>query len=557
MQALRSLLSRLALAATLTTGCAMEVAGEGVLQGAADGEVVVVSSVALIPKCKGNGAAGDSVVHYDTTTARFYVCVDNRLIPVDVIGQPGAEGQVWLAAQTPADPSACPAGGVTLELGPDEDGDGVLAAIEVVSRASVCNGLGGKDGEDGADGEDGIDGADGADGQDGTSCSVLDHGDGTKTLTCTDGTSAVIRDGVDGVDGSDGQDGSGGGCVIEARTAGGLRLRCAEGTVAIVPDGYLDLDEDGVVDGRDNCLEVANPDQLDADHDSVGDACDDVNDDPDGDGVLADTDNCPDVWNASQADADADGAGDACDDDDDADGVPDASDNCDAVPNPGQEDQDGDGAGDLCDRCPWDPTAAPGCTGALTQGFAAFTPSLERIELGARGSITGPEGIRVELALPVAVDTFIPITSSDPLALSVVGGGVTVPYGERSAFIVLDALQPSMEVTLTATFLGASRTARVEVIPSGGPTQIASLSCRLVNPKLSTAMACIVTLDAPAPVDEATILLHATTGMVPADVVLPEGAWSVTFTYTPSQPGSDVLTASFGESSRSIEIISS
>jgi predicted extracellular nuclease len=46
-----------------------------------------------------------------------------------------------------------------------------------------------------------------------------------------------------------------------------------------------------------------------------GDTCEGPDpDDLDGDGVPADQDNCPDVANADQADADADGKGDACDD---------------------------------------------------------------------------------------------------------------------------------------------------------------------------------------------------------------------------------------------------
>ena len=76
--------------------------------------------------------------------------------------------------------------------------------------------------------------------------------------------------------------------------------------------------------------------------------------DVDGDGIRNEPpyppgpDNCVEIKNADQDDADGDGAGDACDSDDDADGVPDAQDNCRTVQNPGQEDADGNGYGDLC-----------------------------------------------------------------------------------------------------------------------------------------------------------------------------------------------------------------
>ena len=112
-----------------------------------------------------------------------------------------------------------------------------------------------------------------------------------------------------------------------------------------------DTDADGVSDTEDNCPAVANSDQLDADGDSLGDACDicpeDLDNDADSDGLCAEADNCPAVANSAQNDFDGDGLGDDCDDDDD---VPDEIDTCQFNSIPDQTDTDGDGAGDVCDN---------------------------------------------------------------------------------------------------------------------------------------------------------------------------------------------------------------
>lgn len=69
------------------------------------------------------------------------------------------------------------------------------------------------------------------------------------------------------------------------------------GTLAVDPVqlAATDNDSDGVVDGIDNCPNVANPAQLDDDADGRGNACDQTprGDDPDGDGVGALDDKCP------------------------------------------------------------------------------------------------------------------------------------------------------------------------------------------------------------------------------------------------------------------------
>ncbi len=73
---------------------------------------------------------------------------------------------------------------------------------------------------------------------------------------------------------------------------------------------FPDRDDDGILDGQDNCLGISNENQSDLDHDGVGDVCDN---DRDGDGIANSIDNCPDLFNPGQENLDADWLGDVCD----------------------------------------------------------------------------------------------------------------------------------------------------------------------------------------------------------------------------------------------------
>lgn len=154
--------------------------------------MIVVTSQALIPKCNGLAALLDSVVYYDLSTSKFYICNRGTLVTLNAVGQPGTDGTSWLAVSRPAASGACSNGGITLQLGPDNNGDGTLGASEIASSANVCNG------RDGVDGTDGMDGEDGQDGTDGSSCTVIENDDGTKTIACADGTRVTVSDGADG-----------------------------------------------------------------------------------------------------------------------------------------------------------------------------------------------------------------------------------------------------------------------------------------------------------------------------------------------------------------------
>ncbi len=107
-----------------------------------------------------------------------------------------------------------------------------------------------------------------------------------------------------------------------------------------------DSDTDGLLDSQDNCPLLINVNQLDSDRDSIGDLCDA---DDDNDGFADVEDKCPFLVTSDQSDSNNDGVGDACSNDDDGDGFLDAGDNCRTVGNASQLDTDGDGQGDACD----------------------------------------------------------------------------------------------------------------------------------------------------------------------------------------------------------------
>jgi len=90
----------------------------------------------------------------------------------------------------------------------------------------------------------------GTPGKDGSSCKVTDDGKGTKTIACTDGSSVTVTDGSTGKDGKDGKDGEAGkagadgaagangkSCTVKDNGDSTKTITCEDGTTATVADG--------------------------------------------------------------------------------------------------------------------------------------------------------------------------------------------------------------------------------------------------------------------------------------------------------------------------------
>jgi len=172
---------------------------------------------------------------------------------------------------------------------------------------------------------------------------------------------------------------------------------------------------------------------------------------------------------------------------------------------------------------------------ATSAPLTAFGPaggSFARV--GQVGATTIPDPLVVTLASAVATDTFVTVTSGDPASLRVVGAGVTIPAGQRSAPVLLDGLAQSAGVTLTATLGTTSLAAAVRVLdPTEQPTLVA-LEPATAALVAGAAAQLTVTLDIPAPIgaDVTLSLSPAGAGTIPASVTVPADRLSATFTYS-------------------------
>jgi hypothetical protein len=252
-----------------------------------------------------------------------------------------------------------------------------------------------------------------------------------------------------------------------AHCTGGATTDCNDNCTEKNNPAQEDTDGDLIGDVCDNCPNQPNPTQVNDDQDAFGDECDL---DADQDGILDDgdksdvagdkpctgretkhcDDNCVDVPNPSQADADFDGMGDACDADIDGDGILDldpnapapctggaiagCSDNCPRVANPTQDDVDADGVGDLCDSCP-NLTGAPQADvdrdglGDACDNCPAV-PNPDQQDADADGTGNACEGTGLVLRVDTRAESQKPLKAGSPVKLEIVVENRT-PMGVR------------------------------------------------------------------------------------------------------------------------------
>ncbi len=191
----------------------------------------------------------------------------------------------------------------------------------------------------------------------------------------------------------------------------------------------------------------------------------------------------------------------------------------------------------------------------LVEGLtlASFGPALSYVTEGQMGAATVPTALTVTMNTPVAADTFVPITSSNEAALTVVGGGVTIPAGQTSATVLVNGLAQAASVTLTASYDGTMLTAAVRVLGAAELPSTVTLTPATANLAVGGTLTMTVTLDVPAPVAGTVVsvtLNPATAGAVPPTVVIPSGQLSATFDYVDASMVSSVdVTATLGASS--------
>jgi hypothetical protein len=228
----------------------------------------------------------------------------------------------------------------------------------------------------------------------------------------------------------------------------------------------VDDDGDGLVDGADNCPDMANADQEDWDLNGIGDACDACGSmagrDVDGDGIDDACDGCVGPGRTHD-DIGGDGIDDGCEQcaaatgyDIDRDGVDDACDSCLRGP---EHDEDADGVADACDDCPSRPDPDQSQLIDTDRLGDACDPDSDPLDLGA------PPARAQSTRLFDGFSAIGDVWMADP-AWSAVGDHAIVPantsvrprvqIGTQFLVETVVAFEPGAQTSLLVTLDGSS-----------------------------------------------------------------------------------------------------
>lgn len=249
----------------------------------------------------------------------------------------------------------------------------------------------------------------------GTSCAVVDNGDGTKTISCEDGTSATVRDGL-----------AGGSCTVTENEDGTKTIRCTDGTTVTIGSGTpcWDLDGDGEPD-----VEA---------------------EDRNGDG-LVNVEDCQ----GRDGTGGTDGTHGASCWDTNGNGLPDL---------PG-EDRNGDGAVTVldCDGASTGPLLGRVLDASTFAGLAGVTvttfPETTTVTTDASGAFhidEVPMGMYLVIARGTTLDGRLTDTSAGPVSIVARGGGALDVYFARIPASWLANLRDYHDSTATALFTNAN-----------------------------------------------------------------------------------------------------
>jgi hypothetical protein len=193
--------------------------------------------------------------------------------------------------------------------------------------------------------------------------------------------------------------------------------------------------------------------------------------------------------------------------------------------------------------------------------LSGLAPAFSFVDVGQTGAPTTPQPLTVTIPRSQATDTFVDVSTADPNALLVTGGGVTIPAGATSATVLVNAVQQSPDVSLTASLAGSTLLADVRVINRAFEVpRLTSLSPATASAQPGGVADFTITVDMPAPAGGTQVMVSLNPpsgfGTVPQQVTVPAGTLGASFEVTldPVAIGTASVVASLGSDSFSATI---